>query len=147
MVTEIEKTHFAAALNKQLDKANVPRRGRARFLNVRLGLGLSDKACKKWLDGETFPTLDKLFVIARYFGFSIDEIASTGLYSTEISKDLDIDTSSSIGSLVEMLLDAERKNTIPSTTVSAIKVLLKDGFLSSNTELIDQGAGLNGVKE
>ena len=72
-----ERERFANALNKMLDDAGVKRHARASYINKTLDLGISNKACKKWLDGETFPTLDKLVLIAKHFNFSIDALNPT----------------------------------------------------------------------
>lgn len=53
----LSNNSFETRLHRACDEVDLPVRGRARALNSLLGSELSDKAVKKWLDGESFPTV------------------------------------------------------------------------------------------
>lgn len=61
---------FYKRLNNSCDDLGLPKRGRAKKLNVLLGGKLSDKAVKKWLDNESFPTIANLNKIAAVLNVS-----------------------------------------------------------------------------
>lgn len=70
------KKNFAARLNSLLDAKGYRVRGRATDLNKALGFGLSDKAVKKWLDGDSIPTTDKLKTIAKHLNSTVEGLFS-----------------------------------------------------------------------
>jgi SOS-response transcriptional repressor LexA len=69
-----EKETFAYRLNRLLDLNDYRIRGRAKDFNAALGLGLSDKAVKKWLDGESKPTISKLKLIADILNTTVEHL-------------------------------------------------------------------------
>lgn len=55
--------------------------------NVKLGkiLGVSDTAVMKWKRGEAVPAVDKVMMIAEYFGVSLDELMGKPLHTEQAS--------------------------------------------------------------
>ncbi len=60
--------------------------------NVKLGkiLGVSDTAVMKWKRGEAVPAVDKVMMIAEYFGVSLDELMGKPLHTEQASISLPI---------------------------------------------------------
>lgn len=60
MVTIDEKQEFSKRLNKVLDRAGVPPKGKNRQEIVAKMFGVTQKGARKWLEGEAIPKSDKI---------------------------------------------------------------------------------------
>ena len=65
MVTSNPKEEFSRRLNKALDLAGIPPKGRGRQVAVAKMFGVSQKGARKWLEGESIPDTKRLPEIAR----------------------------------------------------------------------------------
>ncbi|ENB2050586.1 Cro/Cl family transcriptional regulator [Vibrio fluvialis] len=65
---------FSDRLNKACDKANIPLRGRARYLQERLSDKISLVGVRKWLVGESIPDTKRLPEIADIVNSTVEEL-------------------------------------------------------------------------
>jgi transcriptional regulator with XRE-family HTH domain len=72
------RADFSARLNQILDESpeKVPREGRGRQGHVGKMFGVDQKAARKWLKGEGFPTLEKAIEIAKRFNVTVEWLLS-----------------------------------------------------------------------
>ena len=59
------KEQFAQRLNEALDRYGAPPKGKGRQLWVGKRFNVSQKAARKWLEGEGFPKTERILQIAR----------------------------------------------------------------------------------
>lgn len=62
---------FAARLNAALDAAGVARKGRGRRIEVARVMGVLPSGARRWLEGEAYPSLDRLPQLADRYGTTI----------------------------------------------------------------------------
>jgi hypothetical protein len=64
------RKEFAKNLNVELDLQKVPRRGRAGWLQAKIGKIVSRESCRKWLAGEDMPDQGNLSVLITALGIN-----------------------------------------------------------------------------
>lgn len=79
------KIAFATRLNHALDLNQVPPKGKGRQLTVAKMFGVSQKGASKWLEGQAYPDLQKIAVIANRLNVNIEWLTyGTGLINTQL---------------------------------------------------------------
>lgn len=78
-----EKAAFSKRLNEICDDKDVPPKGENRQSTLGKKFGVSQKGARKWLEGEGFPSIEKLIAIAKW-----GDIAFEWLVTGRGSKDL-----------------------------------------------------------
>ena len=71
-----EKKEFADRLNRALDIANIPPKGKGRQLKLASLLNVSQESVRKWLSGESFPDTNRIFEIANKLNVNIQWLLS-----------------------------------------------------------------------
>lgn len=86
MVTKVE---FSKRLNMALDAFGVPPKGKGRQTQTAKIFGVGQKGARKWLEGEGFPSSEKMAEIASRLGVRLDWLASGRgeMYSAEFKSD------------------------------------------------------------
>ncbi len=74
---------FACRLNEALDGIGFPPKGQGRQVDLARLLDVSQKGARKWLEGEAFPTTDKLMVLSALCKRSFEWLA-TGRENTSV---------------------------------------------------------------
>ena len=78
------KTDFADRLNHALDLNNIPPKGKGRQVTVAKMFGVSQKGASKWLEGTTYPDLQRIAVIAKRLNVNVEWLAyGTGVINIE----------------------------------------------------------------
>lgn len=78
------KILFAKRLNHALDLNKIPPKGKGRQVIVAKMFGVSTKGASKWLEGQTFPDLQKIVVIANKLNVNIEWLTyGTGAINVE----------------------------------------------------------------
>lgn len=67
------KQEFSARLTDLCDEKKIPPHGRQTIIAKQFNV--SQEAARKWLDGESFPTFERLDAIAEFFNVSFNWIA------------------------------------------------------------------------
>jgi len=70
MVTDKEKQAFSNRLNAILDKAGIPPKGKGRQGALAKIFNVSDKGARKWIEGESIPTMAKIATIVERFRYT-----------------------------------------------------------------------------
>lgn len=72
----MERTEFSARLNQALDEATltppVPRKGRGRQRVVAKLFRVDQKAARKWLEGDGYPKMETVIVIAKKLQVAVE---------------------------------------------------------------------------
>ena len=83
-IKEDQKTKFADRLNHALDLNNIPPKGKGRQVIVAKMFGVSQKGASKWLEGTTYPDLQRIAVIAKRLNVNVEWLAyGTGTINIE----------------------------------------------------------------
>lgn len=67
MVTINNKQVFSDRLNAILDLAHIPEKGKGRQGSLAKIFNVSDKGARKWIEGESIPSLERLIDIVKVF--------------------------------------------------------------------------------
>lgn len=76
MVTQTEKDAFSQRLNNLLDDVGFPAKGAGRQIELAKRYDVTQKGARKWLEGESIPTMIRLSKIAADFGCDIQWLLS-----------------------------------------------------------------------
>jgi DNA-binding XRE family transcriptional regulator len=63
----VEREAWSRRFNECCDESGIPPKGKNRQAIVGKRFGVSQKAARKWLEGESLPTLEKCISMARNF--------------------------------------------------------------------------------
>lgn len=74
---EEARAEFARNLNRELERLEAPRRGRAGWLRERLGKVVSRESCRKWLAGEDLPDQGNMSILIDTLGLN-QQLLRTG---------------------------------------------------------------------
>lgn len=66
------KESFAIRLNALCDEAVIPEKGKGRQLAVAKLFGVTQKAARKWLEGDGVPEYERCFKIAAHFNIAFE---------------------------------------------------------------------------
>ena len=132
--TEDEEVQaFSDRLNELLDARNFPAKGKGRQVELGKRYSLTQKAVRKWVEGEGLPETVRLIQIARDFGCNFEWLA-TGVGP----RDAD---ASSYGPLAEL---SRRIESAPPETVRLIELALMPETDLEQTRLSPSLKGLIG---
>ncbi|MFM2477396.1 LexA family protein [Celerinatantimonas sp. MCCC 1A17872] len=89
MAHKNQQDQFAERLNKALNALNVPKRGRAKYIQENLPMDISVVAIRKWLNGESIPDTKKLSAVAGIAGTSVESLLGMkGLSNNDADNEL-----------------------------------------------------------
>ncbi|MCX7118119.1 MAG: hypothetical protein NTW94_09530 [Legionellales bacterium] len=71
-----EKEKFAERLNKALDLAKIPSKGKGRQTQVARLFHVSQESARKWLEGKSFPDTKRILDIARHLSINAQWLLS-----------------------------------------------------------------------
>lgn len=99
----MEKSEFSARLNLALDEATltppVPKKGHGRQRYVAKMFQVDQKAARKWLEGEGYPKLETVILIARKLQIAVEWLL-TGRGQKRVMED----SNSQMATLIDMWL-------------------------------------------
>lgn len=72
MAQQQQRLAFSKRLNHALDLNKVPRKGKGRQVTVAKMFGVSQKGASKWLEGQAYPDIQKMAVIAKKLNVSVE---------------------------------------------------------------------------
>lgn len=78
-----ELTNFAARLNEALDEMEFFPKGKGRQVRLAEEFGISQKGARKWLEGESFPEIDKGIALAKMTGVRFEWLYTGNLPKRE----------------------------------------------------------------
>lgn len=79
-----QKAEFSDRLNHALDLNHIPPKGKGRQVTLAKMFGVSQKGASKWLEGETYPDLQRIAVIAKKLNVNVEWLAyGTGVINIE----------------------------------------------------------------
>lgn len=99
--TDEEKQAFSNRMNEALDDMGIAKKGQNRQSIVGEMFGVSQKGARKWLEGESMPSIPNAAIIARKLGVSFEWLM-TGRGAKTASKRLSKDAQF-IGEVYDMM--------------------------------------------
>ncbi|MCH8502892.1 MAG: helix-turn-helix domain-containing protein, partial [Ectothiorhodospiraceae bacterium] len=104
-MSDENRTEFAQRLNEALDDAGFPSKGAGRQVSVGKRFGVSQKAARKWLEGEGIPKTSRLMEIATELRIHFEWLLSgRGPKRTEPEDDKHHSSDAATDSRLEYLL-------------------------------------------